>query len=151
VVGDGPLASEVLAEVRTLGIEDRVVMLGYLQGPAMEATYAAATVFVLPTWWIEGFPTVIAEAMHAGLPIVTTAMRGMADHLEHETNALFVPPRDPMALAGALLRLLTDHRLRTTMGAANREALGRFSPAIVGREYLAVLQSVAGGGGAACR
>ena len=143
VAGDGPLAPEVGTLARSLNLEDRVRMLGYLQGEALEAVYAMSTAFVLPTWWIEGFPTVIAEAMHAGLPIVTTSIRGMADHLEQETNALFVPPRDPAALAGALLRLVTDRGLCTAMGVANREAVKKFSPERVGQEYLAVLESVA--------
>jgi glycosyltransferase involved in cell wall biosynthesis len=149
-VGDGPLASELAALVRALDLQDRVVMSGYLHGEELEAAYAAATAFVLPTWWIEGFPTVIAEAMHAGLPIVTTPLRGMADHLEEQTNALFVVPRDPAALAGALLRLLSDRSLCTTMGAANREALKKFAPHNVGQEYLAVLQSIAAEDPATC-
>jgi glycosyltransferase involved in cell wall biosynthesis len=142
VVGDGPLASEVAALLQSLDLQDRVVTPGYLEGRELEAAYAAATAFVLPTWWIEGFPTVIAEAMHAGLPIVTTPIRGMADHLEEETNALFVAPLDPAALAGALLRLVTDRPLCTRMGTANRGAVKKFSPDTVAREYLAVLQSV---------
>jgi glycosyltransferase involved in cell wall biosynthesis len=140
------LAGEVAALVHSLDLQDRVVMPGYLEGGELEAAYAAAAAFVLPTWWIEGFPTVIAEAMHAGLPIVTTPIRGMADHLEEGTNALFVPPRDRAALAGAVLRLATDRALRTRMGTANREAVKKFSPATVAREYLAVLQSVVEGG-----
>jgi len=141
-VGDGPLAPDVRDMVRALGLQDRVLLPGYLEGEVLTAAYAAATVFVLPTWWFEGFPTVLAEAMHAGLPIVTTAMRGMADHLEEEANALSVPPRDPAALAGALLRLLADPCLRTMMGQANREAVKTFAPDRIGSEYLAVFQAV---------
>ena len=141
-VGDGPLSSEVAALVQSLGLQGRVVTPGYLEGRELEAAYAAATAFLLPTYWIEGFPTVIAEAMHAGLPIVTTAIRGMADHLKEGVNVLFVPPADPAALADTILRLVNDRSLCASMAMANRQAVKKFSPDTVAREYLAVLRSI---------
>lgn len=141
-VGEGPLAGEVARLARSLGLEDRVILAGYLQGEELDAAYAAASVFVLPTWWFEGFPTVIAEAMYARLPLVTTAMRGMADHLCQGTNALFVHPGQPGELANALRQLLLDPSMRAAMGAANRAAVQVFSPERVGEAYLAILRSV---------
>ena len=140
--GDGPQAFEVATLVRSLGLEKRVFLPGYLHGEELEAVYAGATAFALPTWWIEGFPTVIAEAMNAGLPIITTAIRGMADHLQEGTNALFVPPSDPEALGAAILRLLNDRSLCAHMSIANCAAVKKFSPDLVAQEYLHVLQSV---------
>jgi glycogen(starch) synthase len=96
---------------------------------------------VLPRWF-DGFPTVIAEAMHAGLPIVTTPLRGMADHLENGINALLVPPRDPAALAEALGHLLGDSRLAHRMAEANRSAVKKFAPSAVANEYRHVLNDV---------
>jgi glycosyltransferase involved in cell wall biosynthesis len=91
----------------------------------------------------EGFPTAILEAMAAGLPIVTTASRGPADHLAEGRNALFVPTHDPPALARALIRLLRDDRLRREMGDANREKVREFDPDPVASEYVAVLKRIA--------
>ncbi len=82
--------------------------------------------------------------MHAGLPIVTTRTRGIADHLDDELNALFVPPRDTVALAAALERVLADHSLRASMGRANREKVSELSPAVVGRHYLQTLREIVG-------
>jgi glycosyltransferase involved in cell wall biosynthesis len=142
VVGEGREAQRLAARVQELGLADRVRLTGYLEGEELDAAYARASVFVLPTWWMEGFPTVIAEAMHARLPIITTPIRGMLDHLEEGVNALFVPPHDPTALAGALLRLLSDGALRSAMATANRDAVRKFAPRVVGEQYLRVLEDV---------
>jgi len=141
VAGAGDGAAQVQAAVDRLGLAAHVTLAGYLQGEALRSAYRLADLFVLPTYH-EGFPTVIAEAMDAGLPIVTTPLRGAADCLREGENALFVPPRNPPALAQALLRLLADAPLRARMGAANRAAVVQFSPERVACEYLEVLQQV---------
>jgi glycosyltransferase involved in cell wall biosynthesis len=66
----------------------------------------------------------------------------MADHLEEEINALFVPPSDPTALASAMTRLLTDEALRARMACANRSKVKTFAPDVVGKAYLAALEEV---------
>ena len=143
IVGDGEEREEIQRQVQQLGLAQRVTLAGYLEGEELHAAYSAAAIFVLPTWF-EGFPTVIAEAMHAGLPIVTTPLRGMADHLENGINAVFVPPRDPAAVAEALLRLLTDPLLARRMSEANRNTVRKFAPAVVANGYRHVLNDVLG-------
>src|SRR5205823_173848 len=106
------------------------ILPGYLAGAELEAAYREATLFVFPSW-VEGFPTVLAEAMDAGLPIVTTRIRGAADHLVAGENALFVEPRDVSALVDAILTLLDDRDLAARMSAANRRRIGIFEPRVV--------------------
>jgi glycosyltransferase involved in cell wall biosynthesis len=142
VVGDGDQERELRDEIARLGLADRVTLAGYLGGAALEDAYRKAAIFVLPSW-DEGFPTVLAEAMDAGLPIVTTRIRGAADHLRADVNALFVEPRDVAALAAAVGTLLRDEDLRARMAAANREAVGMFEPSVVAAEYLDALRSIA--------
>jgi glycosyltransferase involved in cell wall biosynthesis len=96
---------------------------------------------VLPTY-AEGFPTVITEAMSAGLPIITTGIRGAADRLEDGTNALFVRPRDSVGLFKAMERLLQDGALRSMMSEANIERVRVFSPDVVGQEYVSTLLAI---------
>jgi glycosyltransferase involved in cell wall biosynthesis len=115
-------------------------MPGHLAGSELSHEFRVATIFVLPSW-SEGFPTVLAEAMDAGLPIVTTRIHGAADHLIAGENALFVEPRDVNGLASALIRLLEDRDLRTRMASANRERIRIFEPNVVAAEYLHVLRS----------
>jgi glycosyltransferase involved in cell wall biosynthesis len=142
VAGDGPEAQLVRERVADLRLTGCVQVAGYLTGNELAAAYHTATLFVLPTYWAEGFPTVVSEAMDAGLPIVTTRMRGVADHLVEGVNALFVPAHDPQAQATTLARLLSDPVLRANMAQANREKVREFAPEVVGRHYLKVLEQV---------
>jgi glycosyltransferase involved in cell wall biosynthesis len=140
--GDGPDAGRLAALVRELDIESRVELTGHLGSADLARLYAEATIFALPTTLPEGFPTVILEAMAAGLPVVTTASRGMADHLVAERNALFVEMNNPPALAAAIERLLAEPKLRLGIGKANRAKLQDFNPDVVAAEYLAALSSI---------
>lgn len=141
LVGEGEQERELRARVGRLGLEDRVSMPGYLTGSALGDRYRESTIFVLPSW-SEGFPTVLAEAMDAGLPIVTTRIRGAADHLVAGENALFVEPRDVKGLASAIVTLLNDRNLCARMASANHKHIRIFEPEVVAAEYLQALRSL---------
>jgi glycosyltransferase involved in cell wall biosynthesis len=143
LVGDGPESERVRQRIEELGIAEHTTLAGYLTGGALMAAYRAATFFTLPSY-SEGFPTVISEAMAAGLPVVTTGIRGAADHLGEGVNALFVPPRDAEALARALRRLIQDAGLRARMSAANLAKVREFAPSIVVHDYVAAMRDVLG-------
>jgi glycosyltransferase involved in cell wall biosynthesis len=142
IAGAGPQAQQVRERVKTFGLEKHATMAGHLEGDALANAYKAADIFVLPTYYAEGFPTAITEAMSAALPIVTTSTRGIADHLRDGEHAVFVPQRDPAALAEALTRLLADPVLSRAIAQASREEVLKFAPEIVGRQYLQVLTEV---------
>jgi glycosyltransferase involved in cell wall biosynthesis len=141
IVGEGERERELRQRIHALGLEDAVTMVGYLSSSALYDRYRESALLVLPSW-SEGFPTVLAEAMDAGLPIVTTRIRGAADHLVAAENVLFVEPRDVGGLASAMIELLRNPHLRNAMGSANRERIRIFEPEVVGMEYLQALQSL---------
>ena len=140
MAGDGPEAASIMSRARALGIADRVTLTGHVDTRALGRLYGRAWFLALPTSHPEGFPTVIAEAMAAGLPIVTTPIRGAVDYLEDGVNALFIPAGEPAALARAMRRLLKDAELRRSMGERNRARVALFSPDRVAREYLEALR-----------
>lgn len=142
VLGEGPDRSEAERMTQEMGITPHVTFAGYLEGDQLIGAYEAADVFVLPTSWPEGFPTVIAEAMQAGLPVVTTQGRGQADYLAEGRNGLFVPYHDPEKIAESLIRLLTNDDLRISMGEENREQVKMFSSEAVARDYEDALRRV---------
>ena len=141
IVGDGPdkAAVTIWVERETPG---RVRLPGYLDDQGLREEYGGADVFVLPTSHSEGFPTVVSEAMDAGLPIVTTRRGATPDHLQEGVNCLFVPERDPAALESTIAKLLDDPDLRAAMGAANRRKIQEFAPDEVVRGYLRALEAV---------
>lgn len=142
VAGSGPDADAVAERVRELGLSDRVALVGHLNGRELATAYADADVFVLPTYHPEGFPTAVAEAMGAGLPLVVTRNRGLVDHLREGVNALFVAEASTTELAQALESLLRDRELREKMGQANRAKVADFLPGPVARHYRDALLSI---------
>jgi glycosyltransferase involved in cell wall biosynthesis len=139
VVGDGPDRDPLEELARRLGVA--VTFTGWLPRDRVDAAYREADLFVLPSSWDEGFPTVITEAMDFGLPIVTTRIRGMVDHLEDGVNALLVTAEGLDELVGALERLVADGALRESMGRANHAAVRNFEPACVASRYLDALRA----------
>jgi glycosyltransferase involved in cell wall biosynthesis len=143
VVGEGKRSTDLGNAVRDLGLQDTVTLCGYEHGPQLAQLYHAADVLCLPTYWGEGFPTVITEAMSAGLPVITTRIRGAADYLVEGENALFVPARDPLSIAIALVRLRRDPSLCQRMSEANLRDVQRFSIESAARNYHAALLAIA--------
>ena len=81
---------------------------------------AEASVFVLPSWYREGVPRGIQEAMAMGRPIITTDMPGCRDTVEHGVNGFLVPPHDVDALVAAQMRFIEAPTLIAEMGRASR-------------------------------
>jgi glycosyltransferase involved in cell wall biosynthesis len=73
----------------------------------------------------EGFGYANVEAMLAGVPVVATRLGGPLSYLEHGVSGLFVAPRDPAGIAGALDRLLTDSRLHARISAQGQRTAER--------------------------
>lgn len=114
VVGEGPLQGELEAQATRLGISDRVSFLGFQRDVA--SAFASFHVTTFPSLW-EGTPLTLFESMSMGKPIVSTDVDGLKDVLVHEHNAFLVPPRDPKALARALMLMIDDRKLATRLSA----------------------------------
>lgn len=113
VVGGGLRDEQdaVEALARETGVSDRVKLLGHKAADEMGKCYQDADVFVFPTYYPEGFPRVLYEAMIFGMPIVTTRMPGTIGFLEDARNCLLCPPRSPRDLADVIQRLVSDRPL----------------------------------------
>ena len=133
VVGDGPLRPALHDLARTEGVDAR--FCGALDHDDVLARYRRAAVFALPCVVAadgdrDGLPTAVLEAMAAGVPVVTTAVNGLAEAVIHGRTGLTVPERDPEALAGALALVLGDTDAAAAMGRRGRQrVLERFSQA----------------------
>lgn len=82
--------------------------------------FAQASVFVLPSWYREGVPRTIQEAMAMGRAVITTDMPGCRDTVTPDETGLLVRPRDVNDLVTAMQRLIDDPALVARMGAAGR-------------------------------
>lgn len=86
---------------------------------------AAAEVYVLPTYYLEGVPRSILEALSMGKPVITTDWRGCRDTVTSGVNGYLVPPQDAEALANAMRQFLLDPARSAQMGQASRELAER--------------------------
>ena len=142
---DGGLRSDLEAMVRRLGLERNVTIAGYRDDIA--ELIAGADLFALPSLW-EGFGLVLVEAMASGRAVVASAVDSIGEIVVDGETGLLVPPADPHALAGALLRALHDSEATRTMGEAGRErALTTFTVAEMVRRTQEVYAHVLGAHG----
>jgi glycosyltransferase involved in cell wall biosynthesis len=103
---------------------------------------AGADVFVLASRQ-EGLPVVLMEATSVGLPIVATAVGGVPEVLTDGVDGLVVPPGDPLALADALSRVVTDPDLRARLGTGAKERSAMFDVARASRTIESIYREVA--------
>lgn len=93
---------------------------------------AAADVVVLPSFYREGVPTSLLEAMAMGKPIVTCNSVGCREVVDPGKNGYLVPPRDADAFATAVAKIALDDARRATFGRHSREkAVREFSDSVV--------------------
>lgn len=108
IAGGGPLQENLEREAKRLGLSQSVKFLGFRLD--MPAILNILDIYVLPSLW-EGLPLVILEAMAAQKAIVATAVGGTPTAIINERSGLLVNPRNPEALAQAIIRLLEDPSL----------------------------------------
>lgn len=118
VVGGGELLKELNAFVKKLGIEEKVIFLGWRRD--MDLIYADLDVVVL-TSINEGTPVTLIEAMASAKPVVATRVGGVPDVVKDGVTGILVPPEDVIGLTQGILKLLEDKKLREDLGRAGRE------------------------------
>lgn len=140
LVGDGPRMSEAQQLVGELGLAGRVRFWG--QRMDVAERLAEAQVAVLITNW-EGFPRSILEAMRAGLPVVSSAVGGIAESVKDGDSGFLVQPGDAEGLRLRLAQLLADPELRRRMGKCGRDRYERhFTLAVTVEKTLAVYRDI---------
>lgn len=87
----------------------------------MPSTLSQASVVCLPSYYGEGIPKVLIEAMSCARPIITTNMPGCRELVPSNKNGLLVQPRDPVSLSNALALVLSSKSLRQEMGGEGRK------------------------------
>lgn len=125
IAGDGPLRAELEDQVASLGLGERVRLLGAVSHDRVLELMQGATVFVLPAVVAadgdrDGIPNVILEAMAMELPVIATRHSGIPEAVVDGTTGILVEVGDPTALAEAIVRILDDADGAARMGVEGR-------------------------------
>jgi glycosyltransferase involved in cell wall biosynthesis len=126
IIGEGPLERALHEQITAAGLTTVVTLTGPLPQGEVLKRLERSTLFVLPCvaevgGGMDNLPTVVMEAMAAGLPVVSTALAGVPEMVQEGVTGFLVPERQPVALADALRRLLADPALARSLGEAGHE------------------------------
>lgn len=106
--GEGPQRNELESRVHSLGISERVRVLGFINTSQLPSFYNAADLFVLPSAY-DSCPLVVPEAMFSGLPVILSdAVLGRLEMIDVGKSGYLYPSGDIDALAGILKNILAD-------------------------------------------
>jgi glycosyltransferase involved in cell wall biosynthesis len=142
IFGDGPDRTAYERQAAALAAHDRIRFWGEVRDT--KSALRSTDIFALPSH-AEPFGLVLTEAREAGCAIVATNVDGVPQVLDYGAAGILVPPREPSAMAAAILSLLTDAGHLTRAKAAAHRDLARWSVDRVAAEtdavYLDVIQS----------
>jgi glycosyltransferase involved in cell wall biosynthesis len=133
IIGEGPLQQDLAARIGEADLSDRVILIGPRTARDIAERLRAAALFVLACkadadGGMDNLPTVIMEAMAAGLPVVSTPIAGVPEMVESGITGELVPAGDPAALAAAMEKLLVKRDAAAQFGeAARARAAERFA------------------------
>jgi glycosyltransferase involved in cell wall biosynthesis len=133
LAGDGPVRQPLEQRVRELNLDTHVHFLGLRSD--VDSILRAADIGALSSDF-EGMPLFAFECVRAGRPLVATAVGALPSLIESgRSGGILVPPRDPAALADALVELLNDPARRERLAAAGQERLASFTMARVTAQF----------------
>jgi glycosyltransferase involved in cell wall biosynthesis len=119
--------------------------LGHLEKKKLGKFYSDCRIFVMPSIWYEGFPSVVIEAMLHGKPVICSRIGGLPEIVEDGKTGLLFEPGNTVDLAEKIKYLYSRPELCRTMGAAGREkVLTAYSPKMYYKRLMRVYERALG-------
>jgi glycosyltransferase involved in cell wall biosynthesis len=137
--GKGWLYDDVVAEVRALGLQERVCFMGFVDEVDLPALYRTAAVFAFPSLY-EGFGLPPLEALACGVPVVTSNASSLPEVVGDA--GLMVDPMDVQGLAAALACALADPAWRAEAVTRGTQRAAQFTWQRAAQQLLAVYEQV---------
>jgi L-malate glycosyltransferase len=145
IVGEGSLRMQLDRQAHELRVEDVVYFLGFRDD--VPRILASLDLFVLSSR-MEGLGSSIMDAMASRLPVVATQAGGIPELVIHRETGLLVPPKDPQAMAQAILKLYLDKALAGRLAQRGFEVVHeRFSAEAMAMKIIRVYERIASGKG----
>ena len=148
LVGIGDLEEDIRRLARELGVDSHVTFAGVLSNDELRRRYLEADIFVLPSIVdskgdTEGLGVVLIEALAHKTPVVASEVGGIIDIVKHRETGMLVPEKDPRALAGAVVEVLTDDDLAARLAEdGNRFIMEKFDWDKLGGQLVDIYERV---------
>lgn len=120
IAGTGPAESRLKSRAADFP-DSAVEFLGFVSEDRKKTLLEGARAVVVPSIWMENYPTVVLEAMAHSKPVIGSDRGGIPEMVDHERTGLVYPPTDATALADCLYQLHTHDDVARSMGAAGAE------------------------------
>lgn len=144
IAGEGPLRDELRKQSIELGIDGKVLFLGWIDHIRLFQVIDLIDIYVFPSV-AELFPYTILEAMAAAKPIVSTAVGGIPEIIRDGENGILVSPRNSQFLVNGISRLIDNPKMAEKMGESCKNLVqSKFSLQKIAAELSHCYQSVAG-------
>jgi len=144
-IGSGKDLGKLKEKSKKMLLNKNVEFTGYVTLEDKIRRYKESHIFVFPTFHGEGFPTVILEAMAAGLPVVTTANAGLVDTIENGREGFLVTtmPSEPKEIAEKVIKLIENPELMKKISKNNiKKAKEEFDVKAVSRQVADVYHKI---------
>jgi glycosyltransferase involved in cell wall biosynthesis len=143
VLGDGPLASELVSRARSNG-SGSVEFLGYKSGPELRSLVGRARFVVIPSECYENSPLALYESMALGKPVIGSRIGGIPELVDEGVTGLLFEPGNAQELSRCLRELWNDPARASDMGRAARARLEeRFGPDQHYRRVMSIYERIA--------
>lgn len=139
LAGTGPAMDKLKELIREKGLEKNFRLLGWRDD--VHLLMECADVFTLPTYYFEGLPVSILEAMACSKPVIATRHRGCEDAVVDGETGFLIPIKQADTLASRILLLINDPKKRIEMGLAGRHVVEKkFDISVCTRRIVDVLE-----------
>lgn len=144
IVGEGSLISEINKMISCLGIEENVVLYGFIDGfidrGKLDSLYLSADVVVVPSR-SETFGITVLQAMAAGKPLVVSNRGALPELVKHLYNGL-VSQLNPKALADSIINMYKDKNLRINISRNNKRTIKSYTWDKIFQRYIHIYEHI---------
>ena len=132
IYGGGPLNEHLQRWINEHGMTGEVTLKGDRTQQELISVYKRAALFILTPVQTEdgdrdGIPNVLVEAMAVGLPVITTAVSGIPELVDHNQNGLLYKPHDVDGISSGIIELLRNAEKRKQFGStASKKVMEQF-------------------------
>lgn len=116
IIGDGPQRESLEALSSQLGLTSNITFTGNQDNP--EDWLRELDLFILPSYGDEGVSQAVMQAMATKLPVITTAVGGMRDAVQHNETGILIDTKNSDAIKTSIIELYHDTEHRETLAKA---------------------------------